>query len=332
MNKTQTSRLTLALTLLLAIVLLFLAFRDANLDEMVATVRQARLDYLAVSCVGVAAAFFLRGLRWNTLLSAEKEIGTMVVFWATVVGYLGNSLLPARAGEIIRTVVIGRSGSISKSFVLATALTERLLDAVALVLISLVAVFFLESIPDWLFTAAQVMGLICLAGVIVLFVMPRFESVIKAVMNRLPLPKSLQAKLVDFAEKFLLGMRAFQHSGRALRFTGFTVLIWLLDGVMTIVVGQALNIDITLPQVMLLLAALGLSSAAPSTPGFVGIYQFVTVTVLASFGISRNDALALIITLQATNYVVLISLGIVGLWQLNVTWHTLRKDIFRQPS
>jgi glycosyltransferase 2 family protein len=68
-----------------------------------------------------------------------------------------------------------------------------------------------------------------------------------------------------------------------------------------------------------LIAALGLSSAAPSTPGYVGIYQFVAVTVLAPFGFARDEALAFILATQAVNvYAVVIVWGTLGLWSLGV--------------
>ncbi|NJP07774.1 MAG: hypothetical protein HC837_20230 [Chloroflexaceae bacterium] len=78
----------------------------------------------------------------------------------------------------------------------------------------------------------------------------------------------------------------------------------------------ALNLTLTLPQSLLLLAALGLASAAPSTPGYVGIYQFVAVTVLPAFDFSRSEALAYILTFQAISLVIVLVWGFVGLWQL----------------
>jgi len=53
------------------------------------------------------------------------------------------------------------------------------------------------------------------------------------------------------------------------------------------------------PVAFLLIAALGLGSALPSTPGYIGIYQFVAVTVLVPFGFSRSDAIAYILVAQA---------------------------------
>jgi hypothetical protein len=77
--------------------------------------------------------------------------------------------------------------------------------------------------------------------------------------------------------------------------------------------GAALGFRIPLSAAFLLIAALGLASALPSTPGYVGIYQFVAVTVLTPFGFSRTDAIAYILVAQALMYVVIGFWGSLGL-------------------
>jgi len=79
------------------------------------------------------------------------------------------------------------------------------------------------------------------------------------------------------------------------------------------IIGQGLNIG----QSLILLAALGLSSAIPSTPGYIGVYQFVAVTVLVPFGFSKPDALAYILISQVIGYLVISFWGLIGLWQIN---------------
>jgi hypothetical protein len=113
-------------------------------------------------------------------------------------------------------------------------------------------------------------------------------------------------------------MRAFQHWGRALSFTSLTVTIWLVDGLGTVICAHALGLSLTLPVALLFLAALGLSSAAPSTPGYVGVYQFVAVTVLPPFGFTRTGALTFILVAQGLSYVVVTVWGLIGLWRLNI--------------
>jgi uncharacterized membrane protein YbhN (UPF0104 family) len=67
---------------------------------------------------------------------------------------------------------------------------------------------------------------------------------------------------------------------------------------------------------LLLLAGMGLGSALPSTPGYVGIYQFVTVSILTPFGVSHDDALAYSFVSQALGYVVVLALGLPCLYRV----------------
>lgn len=307
------------LTLLLAAGLLLLALRGVDWNELVTTLQGGRADYLALACIVLTLSFLLRGVRWGVILSAERRIPPLTMFWATSAGYLGNTFLPARAGEIIRSVMIARRARISTSYVLATALTERMLDALALVLICMVALVVMPAIPPWLGVAAQVIGIIGIIGLGVLAVAPRLEGFLGGLVRRLPLPEALRERLVALLEQFLLGLNAVLHPRRATLFTLLTVLIWLLDVVIAITVAQALGLVLTPPQALILLAALGLSSAAPSTPGYVGIYQFVAVTVLPLFDWSRSAALAFILAFQAVTIVVVLIWGFIGLWRLGVT-------------
>ena len=57
-------------------------------------------------------------------------------FWATAAGYFGNNFLPARAGELVRMHMIARQGALQHAFVLATAVLERVADAIVLIGVS----------------------------------------------------------------------------------------------------------------------------------------------------------------------------------------------------
>jgi uncharacterized protein (TIRG00374 family) len=302
--------------MLLAAVLLYFAVRGVNWREFLATVRQARPEYLALAACMGSTSYFVRGLRWRVLLSADKLVSRVTVFWATMTGYLGNSFLPARAGEVVRSVLVGRSAGLSRSFALATALTERMLDVIALVLIGMAAILALPGLPEWLSKAIRVMAAVGLVGLFGMLVATRLEDLLRRILLWLPLPTTWRAPLVGMLERFLMGMRGFQQPGRALSFVFFSAVIWLMDALTTMVVARALSLALTLPQGFLLLVALGLASAAPSTPGYVGLYQYVAVTLLPPFGFSRSEALAYIIVMQAVTYLVVTVWGLLGLWRL----------------
>jgi uncharacterized membrane protein YbhN (UPF0104 family) len=170
----------------------------------------------------------------------------------------------------------------------------------------------------WLVRAWKVMGVLGVAGIIVLFAVPRFEGPFRRLLERLPGPAHLRQRLLGILSQFLSGTRAFANPSRGFAFAGLTVLIWLCDAVGTIIGARAFGLSLTLPIAVMLLAGLGLCSAIPSTPGYIGVYQFVAVTVLVPLGYPRSEVLAYIIVAQALGYVIITVWGLLGLWRLQV--------------
>jgi len=300
----------------LAVILLYIAFRNVNWSELWRIIQSARLEYLAVACILSSANSLVRSLRWRVLLSAERKLGVLDVFWANMAGYLGNTFLPARAGEVVRSVALGRKARINVGFILATALTERIMDAGVLVLIGSAALTTLHGAPLVLLNAGKAMAILSAGGIMMIIIFPMLESLFQKVLARLPLTPYWKNKANGLLEKLLLGMRSLHHTGRALKFLAFTAVIWLGDAIVALIIAHSVNLSFSFPQVFLLIVALGLSSAIPSTPGYIGVYQFVAVTVLQPFGFTINQALAFILIFQAMAYILLTWWGLLGLWQL----------------
>lgn len=303
-------------------VLLYLSFRGADWNQMLATLRNGSPSLLLIAGSMLLVSYFVRGLRWRVILSARTEIGPIRVFWASSIGYLFNNILPARAGEVVRSLVVARETRESRSYVFATALIERIVDVVALALVGVVAILLDVSMPPWLLLAAKGMAVAGTVGVFVILLAPRIAPVVGRVIRALPLPSRLRKTLIRLLEQFLLGMRALLHPRRAARFVALTTLIWVIDAAMAVQVATALQLSLAFPEALLLLAALGLASAAPSTPGYIGVYQFAAVTVLPAFGFTQADALAYIIAFQALSYVIICSTGALGVWAMRAVMPT----------
>lgn len=317
-RRDKASLISLAVALALAALLLVLAFRGVDWSAMWGRLRQARFDLLALAFLIFTVSYFIRGLRWRILLSADRPVSPLTAFWGICTGYLGNDFLPARAGELIRSALIARKTGISVSYVLATAVVERVLDVVALVLISAGAVAALGSAPAWLVAATRVMTVLAVAGLAAFYVIPRIHRQLEWLLARVVRAKALRERLARLLAQALLGLRSVQSVPRATGFAGLTAVIWFMDSLSLMIVARAFSLTLALPQALLLLAALGLASAAPSTPGYVGIFQFVAVTVLAPFGFTSAEALAFILGAQAVIYAVVIVWGLLGLWMLGV--------------
>jgi uncharacterized protein (TIRG00374 family) len=309
----RTKAIWLAVALGLAAVLLYYSLRGIDWRELARIVAGAEPSFLMVTVVLGTIALALRAVRWRILLNAEGAVSVSAAFWATAAGYFGNNFLPARAGELVRTFMISSRSGLEAAYVLATALSERAADAVALVLIAAVVLATLPEPPGWLAGAARPFALLALAAVIGIAVLPLLGHAGTSVLERVPFPVALRARLITAMEHALRGMRAFHDARRLSGFVALTAIIWCLDAIGSVSAARALGLHMPFAAAFLLLASLGLGSALPSTPGYVGIFQFVAVTVLVPFGFSRTDAIAYILVAQAMGYIVIGFWGALGL-------------------
>jgi glycosyltransferase 2 family protein len=294
----------------LAAALLYYSLRGVDWARVWSLIVTAHWQYFVASALIICVSSTLRALRWRILLNAEANLGVWTVFRATMAGYLGNNFLPARAGEVIRTLLISRRSNLSKTYVLTTALSERLMDVIALVLASSIVLMGVHPKPAWMADLSRSMAIVAALGALTVTVVPHTGNLLTKLLACLPFPTGLHDKLVGLSEQVLLGMRAFHHWGRFGGFVVLTAAIWTCDALSAMVGSRALGLNLTFSVAMLLLTGLGLGSALPSTPGYVGIYQFVAVSVLVPFGISKDAALAYILITQAVGYVVVILLGL----------------------
>ncbi|MGA8029524.1 MAG: lysylphosphatidylglycerol synthase transmembrane domain-containing protein [Bryobacteraceae bacterium] len=301
------------IALALAGVFLFFSLRGIEWGQVWRILSRADLKYIALCLAMGSFALFLRAVRWRILLCSGAPVDIPTAFWATAAGYFGNNFLPARAGELVRTMMISARCGLSKTFVLTTALSERLSDAIALVIISSVVLLTLPVRPGWFDRAARPFAIIGLAGALAIALVPRLERLWKYFLSLIPLPDKIRVKVIHILEQMLIGARAFHDIQRLLGFMALTLVIWLSDGVATQIGMHAIGFTIGLPVALLLITGLALGSALPSTPGYVGIYQFVAVSVLVPFGFSRTDAIAYIILAQALQYFFITFWGAIGL-------------------
>jgi glycosyltransferase 2 family protein len=320
------SRWYLLVSILLSAVFLYFAIRGISWSEFTQAVLSCRIEYLLPSMAISVINYWVRSQRWGILVQGKKPIAASTIFWACGAGYLGNNFLPFRSGEVIRSIALGQKAGISKVYVFATALTERILDAIFLILLALFLIPTVGTVPGWLPSAMRSLGILSIAAMIVLLLAPRMEKGILSLFHRILLPGHIRPGLIHLLEQFLQGAASFQNPGRAALFLLMTCLIWFLDGIGVMFSARAFSLNIQLNQGLLLLIGLGLGSAIPSVPGYVGVYQFVTVTILTIFGYPKGQVLAFILVVQAIGMLLVLVWGLIGFWRLGIHPNNMKKN------
>lgn len=159
---------------------------------------------------------------------------TWPAIWETV-------FCPARAGELVRAAYLGRRNNVSVSFALAVGLVERLIDLVTLIVLGSIALSSAGIVSPLFQNALKGVSIFGLIGLSAIFILPRFDGLVRRLILSLPMLKEThKLKLDNFLQQFIGGLRSL-HSYSP-QFIALTGLIWLMDALGTVFLAFILKI------------------------------------------------------------------------------------------
>lgn len=247
--------------------------------------------------------FSLRALRWRGLFFRTRPRSLANVFNAMMTGYLLNNILPARAGELVKIVMLARMEALSKSAILATVTIEKILDLFVIMLL-LVYVLMFHPFPAWLEHAGNVVGIVTLLalGAMVLLKLYGESFVALAIRAAGFLPQSSVVRLNAAGTAFVNGISELFKGANAARFFAFTFVIWVLELLITSLVAQSFQLNPSFDGLLFVILVIALGTVVPASPGYIGTYEFFGVSALALLGIKGGAALGFIIALHFVNF------------------------------
>jgi uncharacterized protein (TIRG00374 family) len=265
-----------------------------------ARLAETRWSFLALSLALNLFSLWCRAHRWGFLFPPGARPSHL--FNAVMIGYMGNNLLPLRAGEILRAYVVARRG---ESFwtTVTTMVVERVLDGLAVGLM-LAAVFFLVPVPRELEWAALVflsVDLVLIAGLGALALAPGHVRRLAATLtHRWPPLAARVSRLLGTLDTGLAGIRAPSHLPSTIF---WSIMIWVTLVATTWTCMLAAHLELPILAALTTLAFLGLGVSLPSSPGFVGVIQAASWAALRLFDVPLNDALSFSILLHVSQFV-----------------------------
>jgi uncharacterized protein (TIRG00374 family) len=298
--------------------------KQINGPDLIAAFRNANLWLLIPAPFLALFSFALRAQRWRLLMRHTPPLRYWPSFRALMIGYLLNNLLPARAGDIARALELGRTERISRTKVLATLVTERVIDlAATLFLLSLVLVLY-PQLPSWLKQSGTVIALGTAVVICILaaahWMGPRFVSLLCTLISRW-LPGSVGTRIETMAHSALDGIAGMFRPKQAAGFILLTTLVWAIEVAIAYLVINAAGIALAPGNALFVLLVIAIGTMVPSSPGFVGTYEFFGMSALSIIGISGPSALAAIVLLHVTT---LLSSSVIGVISFTLRPHGTR--------
>jgi hypothetical protein len=272
------------------------------------------------------AGFLVRGVRARLLLSGLKTVSFSTATEGVFIGYLGNTVLPARAGELARAFFVGNRTSISRTSVLGTVIVERIFDGFAILAILGATLFFCHAAGRYQ-VVRQIMGvgsmLFGFLAVAVVFGARRrswFEGLIAKLLSRLPASaaeksKSLTGKLLD-------SLGPLKSSRVLIEVLLLSALTWCVEGFVFLFGLLAFGQPGYLTTAYLTMSFVNLGLILPSAPAGIGVFQAGVVLAFSVFGLSAELALIYSLLIQGVMVATIVT---VGLLILNIRGMTLSK-------
>lgn len=294
----------------LSLVFAWLALRGIEVAELRSALAGQDYVFLLPAAAALAVAVALRAWRWQLVFAHEARPRYQHVLNAMLAGYLFNTILPARAGELARVQVLGRRSGISRANVLATVVLERTYDLLVLVALLALASPFLPHV-GWL-SAAVALGC-ALAGALLVaaFVVRRFgERAARRLLRPLAwLPGIDSDRARRVADNAVHGLATLRLTRLVAIAIAVTTASWLALAASTWFLVLGTDMDVGFGAAMLVVVATNLVLVLPSSPAALGTFEAAAVLALAAYDVEREQALSFALVLHALNALPYIPIG-----------------------
>ena len=280
--------------------------------------------YIAASVTLTLLFLGIRSIAWRSLLGGRPKISQ--TFWVINQGYLINNLLPFRAGEVGRAILLGQSTGLGTAHVLSSIIIERALDLI------IAAMLLLTTLPlalgiAWARPAAVITLLLVSILILFLFLIAnRQEQVNKLVASVSTRWDWVYRHIIPQINSLLDGLEALSNPRQFFVSIFWLVLSWIIAVTQYFILLLALDPTAKYWWGMFTDGVLALGIAIPSAPASLGTFEAAIVGALSILSINETAALAYAVTVHFLQFITTGILAIVG---LTLQGQSLKKFILR---
>jgi len=341
--------------ILISIIALSLAFRQVNFAGVWAALAGVNYLLLAASLVPLVLFLILRAFRWRLLFYPVRGLRISNLFAVINIGYLLSNIFPARLGDVARAYLIGDTEKVRRTTAFSTVVAERVLDALCAV-----AGFFLvlpfAHLPDWMVRSGLVVGAAALLAVAVFVVLVRRRTWTLHLLDRIlsalhwpdcetmtrfwgrlaaqthirflaHLPWVDRCNLEKMAGSLIDGFAGITTLRLGPLLVVWSAVIWAVISAFYWLI--LLAFDPTQPFVAGLAVAsvTALGMTVPASPGYIGVFEFLTRETMVLFGMTPALALGYALVAHAIVYLVYTLLGLASMVQQNLSYAEIQRRI-----
>jgi uncharacterized membrane protein YbhN (UPF0104 family) len=221
--------------------------------------------------------YVCQGFRWARLLSPLGPVSSWKTTQAVYIGLFANEVLPLRSGEAIRIYLQKRWTGLPLLAVVASAVIERIIDGLWLVLAFWVASAFVPLPGELILGCKFLVALLIVLGGLLIWTAYRRGGT--------------PALLPGWARPLVEGTRHMGSSSTMVPVILLSLVYLLLQVLPLYFLMRGYGLDLSIGAAAVVLVVLRLGTVVPQGPGNVGSFQLLTVLALKLFGVDRSAAI-----------------------------------------
>ena len=324
------------ISLLLAAVFLYIAFRGVDVKKVFETVSNASIMWIIIFAVSVMFSHLLRALRWKIIISSVKKDASLKnLFGSMMVGYGVSCVIP-RLGEVTRAVLIGKWENLSRTSMFGTIILERIIDVIFLGLAVFISLIIwsdnIYSNFPWLKSALAITAFLVVMSFLFLFLIIRYKekfySILIKIIGRFSTNYAHKAGYIfDMLIKGFLSLKGVKNYLLVILLSVLIMLNYALSSYLGFYTLGMQNHHLTFGMAWVLMSISAIGVVIP-TPGGVGSYEALSkATLVLLFGFGESISLAYAILTHIISYILFISTSLLSFFILNKQHENLFKVI-----
>lgn len=273
------------------------------------------LPWLLLALLCLFVGYMLRIVRWWWMLRVlEPSLPLSACVWPFLTSIAVNNVLPFRAGDALRVFGFRRQLRSPAVRVFGTLVIERMLD-----LLALLGFFFLGllGLPDGVFPASFILVATWLAGLSAsgLFVLVLITPWLGRIIDRIAghgffAGRNLTEAVVKHGGHLVGALGLVRSPARLLGLIVLSVLTWGFEGAVFATVAAALSAGVDPLGPWFALGTGTLATLIPSSPGYVGTFDYFAAQGLAAYGAAPPVSVAFALTVHAVLWAPLTAAGL----------------------
>lgn len=296
------------LGLILGIIFLTWSFSLVNWDAFLLALTSVKPLWIALSATSLLLSMFLRSIRWHILTGLPSR-DQPKVWEATCIGYLGNAIYPARAGDVMRMLRLQQLTGLGGGLAIGSGVIDRILEGLglcALLLILLLSSKVGLEARQGLFAVAFLF--LAAAAVAVGFVMSGHR--LRALFEHQLFLGKWGARLKRWYEECLSGLQVLRSPRRLILAFAVQGMVSLFDILACWFLIQSFGWVLPFMAGVVVLVYIAAAASLPSSPGYIGVYQIAALFALRPYGIDASASVAYGTIMQVLTLILFIGSGL----------------------